>query len=358
MTTSLHSRMKISRWVWAIISLGGCVVLFLWQPFRQLCWQVALAALLTAACLPLQRKLETKMSRSLAALFSVVSVVVIIIGLLVMAIPQLIERISGLIAQVPQLLGTVQAMWDKISRTEWFQAMHLNADLPGTWMKEIGTWIAAEAPKLIGGMASRINTLSRAFLAPVLSYYLLRDRETFSYKASLWIPSAKRKTVLKALREMKREAGSFLRGQLMISLSVMILTALGLLILQIPSWLSLGLVMGICELIPYIGPFIGGVPILLFSLPLGMTRTLWALAMVIAVQQIEGYFLSPRLMAGAVSLHPVYVLLLLSAGGLIGGLIGMMAAIPLFVCARGALRVIYAEKQPETIVKIVNFNKE
>ena len=57
-------------------------------------------------------------------------------------------------------------------------------------------------------------------------------------------------------------------------------------------------------------------------------------------------------MAGAVSLHPVYVLLLLTLGGLVGGLWGMMAAIPLFVCIRGAVHILYVEKQSEHLVKI------
>ena len=103
---------------------------------------------------------------------------------------------------------------------------------------------------------------------------------------------------------------------------------------------ALGLLMGACELIPYVGPLIGGVPIVLFALPMGLPATLWALGVTIAVQQLEGYFLSPRLMAGATGLHPVYVMLLLSAGGLLGGLAGMILALPAFVCLRGAFRVL------------------
>jgi len=64
------------------------------------------------------------------------------------------------------------------------------------------------------------------------------------------------------------------------------------------------------------------------------------------VQQIEGYFLSPHLVGGATGLHPAYILLLLTAGGLIGGLAGMMLALPLFVCIRGAARVFYATRAP------------
>lgn len=329
----------------------AALLLFLWQPFRQLFWQAALAALLTALCLPLQKLLEKKLPPAKAALCSVAGIMILLVGLIVLALPQLIGRLSELMGRIPALLGTVQNIWDKMRGMEWFQALHLDSDLPAAWIREASNFAAAEAPKLLSAVLAGANTVSRAFLAPVLSYYLLKDREIFAYKLSLWIPSRCRKTILKALREMKREVGSYIRGQAMISLAVMGLTALGLMMLGIPSGPALGVIMGICEWIPYFGPLMGGVPVVLFSLPLGLSKTLWALGLVIAVQQVEGYYLSPRLMAGAVSLHPLYVLLLLSAGGLMGGIWGMMASIPLFVCARGALRIIYVEKQPDKIVK-------
>ena len=64
------------------------------------------------------------------------------------------------------------------------------------------------------------------------------------------------------------------------------------------------------------------------------------MAVTVGVQQLEGFFLSPFLMAGATGLHPVYVALLLSAGSMIAGLPGMMLALPLFLCVRGGARIL------------------
>ena len=96
-----------------------------------------------------------------------------------------------------------------------------------------------------------------------------------------------------------------------------------------------------------VGPIIGGIPIALFSLPMGLKSLLWGLGVTILVQQIEGYFLSPRLMGEATGLHPVSVLLLLSAGGLLFGLGGMVAAVPAYVCLRGAARVLWETRKQE-----------
>ena len=194
-------------------------------------------------------------------------------------------------------------------------------------------------PGLITSLTAGAETLSRGVLSPVPAYYFLRDRETFTYTLSMWIPRSRRKCVLTAIQGMSRETAGYIRGQLLISLAVGVLTAAGLFLVGLPAWLTLGILMGFCEFIPYVGPFLGAIPIALFALPRG-SAALWAMAVTVGVQQLEAFFLSPFLMAGATGLHPVYVALLLSAGGMIAGLPGMMLALPLFLCVRGGARIL------------------
>ena len=193
-------------------------------------------------------------------------------------------------------------------------------------------------PRLAQWLGRLANRLLRAFLAPALAFYFLRDRESFCFQLSLLIPLHLRKPALLALKDMRRDVAAYFRGQLLVGASVAALTALGLFIIGTPSALALGLLMGVCDLIPYVGPYLGAIPILLFSLPQGIYAAVWALGVVLIVQQTESLFLSPHFMSGATGLHPAYVLLLLSFGGLIGGLGGMLLSLPLFICLRGALR--------------------
>ena len=125
----------------------------------------------------------------------------------------------------------------------------------------------------------------------------------------------------------------------MISAIVSGLTAAGLMLCGVPAWRVLGVLMGFFELIPYAGPVIGGVLAVLFSVPEGMICTLWTLGVLIGVQQLEGSVLSPKLMSGATRLHPAAVLLCMILGGGIGGVTGMLLAVPSVLCARAALRV-------------------
>ncbi|MBQ4075032.1 MAG: AI-2E family transporter [Clostridia bacterium] len=334
-------------WQWAVGTGAVIALAVFWHPLARLLGQVGVAVLLAGGALPICRRIEKRLPRPWAAALSILAIIFSIIGLIGFMVPHIIAQVSLLIGQLPRLLQILQDLWARLSAREWLDPLNMDMLDPGKWMKKAAEWLGNNLPAVISSVGAGVDFISRAFLSPILGYYFLRDREVFGYRLSLWIPSRHRKRMLTALQEMRREAGGYIRGQLMVALAVAVLTAAGLMALGIPAWLVLGLVMGICELIPFVGPLIGGIPIALFSLSQGISATLWALGIVIAVQQIEGYFLAPRLMGGATGLHPVYILLLLSAGGLIGGLLGMVLALPLFVCLRGASRVLYATRAPD-----------
>lgn len=339
MLPASHGVSRRTRWVIGIAAL--LLVLAAWPRMGRLFWQVIFSLLLTAAALPMARKMEAWLPRPWAAGCAAGILALGAAGLIGLLAPMAVSQITLIIAEAPRMLENVEAFWDRIAATEWARLLSLDAEGPRQWIGSASAWARDSLPGLISAIGGGIEAISRAFLSPVLAYYFLRDREVFAYRLSLWIPLRHRRRVLAALQEMRREAGGYMRGQLLVALAVGALTAFGLLIVGIPAWLVLGLVMGVCELIPYVGPLLGGVPIVLFSLPQGISALLWALGVTVFIQQIEGSFLSPRLMGEATGLHPVSVLLLLSAGGLLGGLGGMVAAVPAFVCVRGAVRVLY-----------------
>lgn len=324
-----------------LLAGGAAAVLamLLWRPLARLVWQVLLAVVLAGTALPLAKLIERKLPRAPSAGVATTAIVVALLGLLALLVPLVVTQISLVITEAPRLLAWAEQTLSDMLQRPWAQALGLTGDAIGQWGEKIAAFLAQRLPGLIAMIGRGADTISRAFLSPILAYYFLRDREQFTYRLSLWIPLRYRRCVLAALKEMRREAGGYIRGQLLVALAVALLTALGLLFVGVPAWLVLGLLMGVCELIPYVGPYIGAVPIVLFALPKGLSSVLWALGVAIAVQQLEGCFLSPRLMAGATGLHPVYVLLLLTAGGLLAGLWGMVLALPVFVCLRGAARV-------------------
>lgn len=326
---------------WAVGVFAALTAALAWKPLAGLLWQLALGLILAALALPLCRKAEKRLSRPWAAGCAAGALTVGILGLMSLTAPAVVSQIGLVIGQAPRLLDALEEIWSDIVRRKWVSRLGLDPDTPRQWIGMLGGWIADSLPHWISRIGAGVDALSRAVLSPVLAFYFLRDRDQFSYQLSLLIPARYRRQALTALQEMRKEAGGYLRGQTLVALAVAALTAAGLFLVGTPAWLVLGILMGLCEFIPYVGPLIGGVPIALFSLPQGMETTLWALGVTILVQQIEGYILSPRLMGSATGLHPVFVLALLSFGGAVGGLAGMMAALPAFVCLRGAYRVLW-----------------
>ncbi len=329
---------------WGIGVSAAVLALWAWPSLSKLTGQLVFALILTALALPVSRRLESRMNRPLAAALSVLSLMLCVVTLAGLIAPNLISQVSLLIAQVPRLFRQAHEIWERWSSHDSIRRLGLSS-FPEDWMNRAAVWVGNHLPNWIAGIGAGADAVSRAFLSPVLAYYFVRDREMFSYQLSLWIPLRHRRRVLTALQEMRREAGGYVRGQSLVALAVALLTAVGLMIVGIPAWLALGILMGLCEFIPYIGPMSGGIPIVLFSLPMGVSTAFWAVGVTVFVQQVEGYFLSPRLMAGATGLHPAAVILLLSAGGYLGGLAGMVAAVPSFVCVRGAARVLYETRE-------------
>jgi len=324
------------------IGLLFCV-LALWKVLFALLWQVALGVLVMAASLPLCRILERRFPRSLASTLSLSALTGVLAIFILLFVPLLWRQSSQLVAMAPGILQGLQDMLSKFQSWLEQQGIPFAGDTQQVMLAKMQEVAGTALPALMAWVGGWADGLSKVFLAPVFAFYFLRDREELGQRLSLWVPLKHRRKAVAVVREIRREMSGYWRGQLMISGVTGVLTAVGLLIVGVPAWLLLGLLMGILEFVPYIGPFIGAVPVFLFSLPMGWGKVFWAMAVVLLVQQMEGGMISPHLMSGATRLHPVTVLLTISAGGLLGGVVGMLISVPALVSFRGALRILRKE---------------
>ena len=312
------------QWLWGIPL--GLLVLWQWTLFSNMIRQLFLGFLVMLAALPLMRFLEKRVSTGWAATLAMAGLSVGAGLFLLLLIPPLVGQarqigsaLPGLYRQIGEILGGAEA-WLQRNGVAVDQRMRESLLEKGEGLLSD---TAGSLTKRLSGVAGGIG---RWMLAPVFAFYLLRVR---------------------IVREMGRESVGYLRGQLLVSLAVGGFTGLGLLLCGVPSWLLLGLLMGILELIPYVGPFLGGVLVALFAWPGGWSRMLWSLGVVVLVQQLEGGMLSPQLMSETTRLHPIVVLLCVMAGGAAGGVAGVLLAIPAVLCVRAALRVIHLKRLEE-----------
>lgn len=333
-------RVRAAAHRWRLPLFAGMVLvgaILLRRVLSALAVQLAAGLLLMALALPLCRMLERRLPPGVAAALSLLMLGAGAAGMLLLAVPPMVRQVRQLTESLPAVLAWARK-W-LMAAEKWLQARGLEV---GPLREELLTLLSARAGELASGAIGLITRLtgsiSRVMLAPLLAFYLLRDRKRFAAGLTLLLPVQHRVQGVRAAREMRRETAAFLRGQLLLSLAVGSLTALGLLLAGTPGWLLLGLLMGVMELVPYVGPAIAGVPAVLLALQNGWGSALWTLGVLLAVQQLEGAVLSPRLLGGATQLHPMAVLLLISAGGLLMGAPGMVLILPAAVSVRGALR--------------------
>jgi predicted PurR-regulated permease PerM len=166
-------------------------------------------------------------------------------------------------------------------------------------------------------------------LAPVFAFYLLVDLPHLKRVAEGLIPDSIREEVMVVAGRMNQAVGGFFRGQLLVAFIVGVLSSIGLRVIDLQFWLLIGMVAGIFNMIPLIGPYIGGIPALVIALTTREPITaVWVMAVMVGVQQIDNHFISPLVMHRAVKLHPVLVMLALLLGGTLGGFFGLLVAVP------------------------------
>lgn len=335
-----EAKVRSKPLTWALVFLGLAIGVVAWPIILRLLTQVLWGYVLMALALPLARVLEKRVSQGLAATLSLTLLSLALILSIALLVPLLIRQGQELGKMVPYLMENAQSVVDRVNAFLTERGIYIDSLSGQKISDQMSQWMQSAFPMVLKKATSAAGTLSMVLPAPILAFYFLKDRESIACHIAMWVPLKHRQKAIAAAREMKREMSGFLRGQLLISVAVGGLTALGLLIVGVPAWLLLGILMGILELIPYVGPIIGAIPVAMFALPSGIGKALWALGVVVVVQQLESGMIAPRLMSGATNLHPVVVLLAISAGGILGGVMGMLIALPVVVSLRGAFRVL------------------
>lgn len=332
-----RQRVRIPGQLVAAVALAAVAGVLLRDVLWALLSQLAAAAVLMLLALPLCRLLERRWSPALSAALSLGALAAVIVAAVLLLVPPVARQFRQLTDALPAVLAWCQKRLEEVQR--WLSERDISL-IPARdeLFSQLGVRIGGLVTSLAGMVGHAAQGLGQWLLSPLLAFYLLRDRRRIAAGLTLTVPVKYRARAVKAAREMRRETAGFLRGQLILSLVVGVLTAVSLLAVGTPGWLLLGVFMGVMEMVPYIGPFIAGVPAVLLAMQGGLARALWTLGALVLVQQLEGTVLSPRLLSGATRLHPLTVLLAISAGGMVGGTLGMVAVIPAVVSVRGALR--------------------
>ncbi len=187
------------------------------------------------------------------------------------------------------------------------------------------------------------NILTIIFLLVITFYLLLEKAELEKRAANLFVGREEKMRIL--LSQIEEKLGAWLRGQLILSLIIGLLSYIGLLVLNIPYALPLALLAGVMEIIPVIGPIVSAIPAILIGFSISPILGLVVAIMYLVIQQLENHLIVPQVMKRAVGLNPLVVILAIAIGGKILGFSGALLAVPLAVVVQIIASEILSERR-------------
>ncbi len=330
----LLRRIGIASWSFlGLLLLLGAVGWILLQ-LRILLAPLVLAAVLIYILDPVVTRLHRHhVPRILGTVLSYLVLVGVLVVLGILLVPQISQQASDLTRDLPTIYDDVASV-----AADTLSAIGVeNVDIPT--YDEVRDFLTdpqnteefvSEALVQLGAVTLGIlEALLVFFLAPVIAFYVLLDLPKLREQGRELIPERHRDEIHHIMRQLTHAVGGFMRGQLVVAFIVGILTSIGFRLIGLPFWLVIGLIAGALNIIPFVGPWVGGALGVTVGLVLVDPATaLWAAVVAFAVQQIDNNFISPTVLRATVRLHPATIILALLAGGAIAGFWGLLLAVP------------------------------
>ena len=275
---------------------------------------------------------------------SVALSIILILGAIGMLIAVFGSAVAG---QVQGLREALPAAWSS------FEARLADMGL-GEQLRQLRESIRSQSgPSAFGRFILSLGSGLTDVLVVLVAGIFLAAQPGFYFAGAIkLVPAGKRPLVGEAMDESERALRLWLKGQLIAMVVVGLLVGLGLWALGMPSALALGLLAGVLEFIPFAGPVIAAVPAILLALAVSPDMALWVLLLYFAVQQFEGYLLTPLVQQYAVDLPGVLLLFSLLAFGTLFGTLGLVLAAPLTVVAYVLVKRLYVIEALHTATPI------
>jgi predicted PurR-regulated permease PerM len=284
---------------------------------------------------PVKYLMTLKLSRFQSVLIIFLGIILLIVGFSYTFFPMIVTEIDSLLTNLPDI---GKNWYNRFS--DWYQGVFSGQDIaPNTveglfenlniGFQSITDWFTHSAVEIISRLGSFASSLVHVVTVPVLTFYFMKDADEISTFAKKLVLPRSRRWVFPLLKKIDDVLGRFIRGQLLVAMIIGVLSSIALLLLGVEYWIILGILAGLGDLVPYIGPFLGAIPAVIITLTSDPWKALWVIAAFVVIQQIEGNLISPKITGHSVGIHPAAIIFVLLLGGSLWGLIGLLVSVPL-----------------------------
>lgn len=304
-------------------------------------WAFFIAYLLNPAMLYMENKFKLNRKLSLGIIYALV------VGILALSIifisPKITKSSGELIAGIPKHATTMKTWLENdIINSKNFKDLGITKYIDSN-MDNIISGIMTSLDIGVNGIVSSVISFTSGFfkfiLGLIISIYILADKEKFqnSISRSLYAFFGREKTdsLISFSKEVDVIFSNFIIGKLIDSTIIGMICFVGMyFIIKAPYALLLSIIIGVTNMIPYFGPFIGAVPAVIITLFFDPIQALWVALFIFLLQQFDGLYLGPKILGDKVGVTPFWIILAIVIGGGFFGVVGMFLGVPFVAAAR------------------------
>ena len=296
---------------------------------------------------PLVNWLEKhKVKRIWGIILLFLAIIALLTGLIVLIVPVIQEQVISFVENFPGYVDTLSNTFNQWSAnsifeptinsaTKWFYGFI--RDVPGNIVDNLKT--------TADGISNVVSTVSNIVITlvilPIFLFFLLKDDKQFIQYTIKIIPPKFRRDFITVLATINEQVGSYIKGQLIVSICIGILMYIGFIIIGLDYAAILALVAAVTCIIPFIGPAIAIIPALIIALIVSPFMLIKLLVVWIVVQTLESNFVSPNIMGKSLNIHPLTIIIVLLVMGELLGVVGLILGIPIYAIIKVIISFIF-----------------
>lgn len=311
--------------------------------------------------LPLRNRVTKKelkkrgLVRGISVLLTILFFLSIVYALIIMVFPQVFESIQSIITKCPEYFSKFSIWFNKVIENNQDFAKVVAPYMVDVenWfidnvLPNVQTWITNMSTNIIGGVYSTISQLFKFIIGIIIAAFLLTNKEVYCAQAKKIAYASLREeranNLINNVRFANKTFGGFLNGKIVDSLIIGILTFIVISICRIPYAMLISVIVGVTNIIPYFGPFLGAIPSAIILVMVSPKKALWFLLIIVIIQQIDGNIIGPKILGDSTGLSSIWVIFAITVFGGFFGVFGMFIGVPLFAVIYAAIRTFVNER--------------
>ena len=287
---------------------------------------------------------NTRIKRMLSIASMFLIVILFFTMIFVVVTPRVIASISDIMRNFPEYMDNTIAFVENAevnlraqNLDAFFQEFQIIEEIED-WIENGFRYVRESLDEIMDMVFFQITNITSGILnfliGMIMAFYLLYDKNLIKKNINKILYSIFSKEMVYKINDFGRDAddlfGRYIVGRSIDSFIIGIIAFIGFSILGIPYRMLFSIIIGVTNMIPYFGPFLGGIPVVIVTMFSSFQEALWVALFVLALQQFDGLVLGPKILGDSVGTRPIWIILSIYVGGRIFGILGMFLAVPVF----------------------------